>query len=147
MISDAALAEVFAAELNRTRDAVSAIRVVRRTIEAHLTETTRRRCRRSLTGPVSNAQFDRVCALVAAETEMTILQVLRGANRDCLHARWIVAAVIRRFGLSYPQLARALDMTDHTRALDGVRGVDAHPEMAAARDRVLAALQRQGATA
>jgi hypothetical protein len=142
MISDAALAEVFAFELERSRDVEAAIHVVRRTVEAYCEHADHRERRPPAAAPrpLAEAEVMRVAELVAADVHLSLDGILRAAGRPYLHARWVVAAVLRGGGASYRQIARALGMLDHTRALLGIRAVDATPALAGCRDRVLALL-------
>jgi chromosomal replication initiation ATPase DnaA len=143
MISDASLAQLFQSEYAGTRSLEQAVRAVRRTVEAHIAEETRRRflvrVTRGVDGaPVGLEQLARICENAAEVSSIGLEDFLDSNRRECLHARWVAAAVLRHLGASYPQIARALQMTDHTRAIDAVRKVDATPWLAERRDQVLA---------
>jgi hypothetical protein len=152
MISDATLAEVFRFEFERSRSLEIAVRAVRRTVEAHLEEQTHQRRRaeqraltvRCTTGPAPRVvpadEIARVVELVAADSGLRVKAMLRHSTHVCAHGRWVVAAVLKRRGFSYPQIASAMQMSDHTVALYGSRRVDELPELAERRNRVLARL-------
>ncbi len=152
MISDEALAEGFCRELEQTQQVVPAVRAVRLALEAYREE--RRHQRQRLdeggrAGPTARAaldvdQVDFIVALTADELGMSVDALRTGAARSSLHARWVVAGVLRQWGMSLWVIARALGMTDHTRVLDGLRRLAGFPGLLACRDRVIDRLHERG---
>jgi hypothetical protein len=152
MMSDEYLTDVLCRELEATQDIHQAVRAVRLAVEAYREEQRHKRLRPDDGGqrgslPVRSIDAERVSQighLVAEDLGLGYEAVMDGTSRYALHARWVVAAIFRRYRMSLPVIARTLGMTDHTRALDGIRRLEGFPDLVACRDRVLAALAASG---
>jgi chromosomal replication initiation ATPase DnaA len=162
VISNVRLLEIFQAEFDSTRSYEAAMGAVRNAVAAQYEEARSRRApvdprlaRRNSRGPHSD---DPLTASQVREVEMAVAELFNislmaqrsAAARVCVHARFVICAVLRRISdppLSLPQIARALKLPGqqpHTTVLHAIRRVDALPELGNHVDRVLEVLRRRG---
>jgi hypothetical protein len=152
MMSDEYLTEVLCRELEQTHDVQAAVRAVRLAIVAHRDE---QRDRRRHFGDSGRRGPEVTCKLgpndlvviiqqVAYAQRLSVDDVRDGTSRVCLHARWVVASVLRCYGCSLKTTAAALGMTDHTRVIDGTRRLAGYPNLVECRDSVIESLVARG---
>lgn len=144
---DAELAQVFMAEYQDTRRVESAVRAVRLAIEARSKDDSGQQL--SLTwqrGPEAQ-QIPPELAVSVLDCVAVVFSMRNGervlacTRRDGANARAVAASILRDRGYSYPAIAAALGHRYHTRALDGVRAVEARPALQEAKAAAVAVLE------
>jgi hypothetical protein len=171
------LVDVFKTEYEATRSLEAAVGAVRTAVLAQL-ETPPQRVEvqplpvsghlRAVPPPVPPQHHPPMGDRVAAEIIKAVLTAVarshgdtptrlfdrRWTTRRQAAARWVAAAVLRRMGMSMPEIAREVGFADHTTVLYGLRQVDARAELAAQAEAVwreitagAAALDPKGAQA
>jgi len=63
------------------------------------------------------------CMRLFGLTADQFFQDARGQHRDIVDARHVAMDLLRRDGLSYPEIAHTLGLWNHTSAMHGVRNV------------------------
>ena len=137
---------IFQTELEATRNLDMALLAVERAALAEAEDRLRRERERldaerrrlgGFRGPptqkaLSEMDIDRVLEAAAKWGHVSVRLMLHGSSQPCRHARWVAAVMLRTAGMSLPQVAVALSMTDHTAALYGERRVHANADLLAA---------------
>jgi chromosomal replication initiation ATPase DnaA len=145
---EAKLQEIFKAEYTSTSSLEAAARAVVVAVDAVREDDIRlehANSRGRVSGdPLTRIQVDHIEGMVAQQLGIPLGALRAGAARICVEARWVAASVMRALGLSLPQIARAMQMPDHTRALMAVRKVNDLPDLAGHREHLLERLRQQG---
>ena len=96
----------------------------------------------------NNALLEAVAALYGTVPELLFDGQLRRRRRHwraTAPARWVASSVLRRTGMSMPEIAVAVGLADHSTVIYGLRHVEADGELAAQVDLVWRQFSRQQA--